>query len=475
MMSKKGERMQDHIFRKYDIRGKVYEELYPEQVYDFAQTFAYYILQKNPQAKTIVVGRDARVHSESLYLSLTEGLLDAGFDVLSIGICPTPCMYFTLHTKPSDAGIMITASHNGPEYNGFKMCYKTESIWGDEIQVLKQLFEQKKTHKSVNAGLLKEHSMNNAYIDYLVEQFSVLTDMHIPGIIDCLNGATATIVPDLIQAMGWSQVKSINDDLNGLFPQGQPDPVDDNRLVHLQSAIAQTQSQFGIAFDGDGDRMVPVTGSGKRIRGDQVIALFSESLLSSHKNGAIVFDTKCSQIVPEVIVASGGTAIMAPTGHSIIKSYMHTYNALFGGELSCHFFFNDRYFGYDDGIYAMCRLLEHSLLTSRSLDQLLALIPSRFSSDELRIPCDPSIQPAVVMAVKDFFEQREDTEISLLDGVRVVTPYGWALVRQSHTQPLLSARFEAKSPEHLRQLQNEIKELMLSFVDHEQILKEFGE
>lgn len=467
--------MRDHIFRKYDIRGKVYEELYPEQVYDFAQTFAYYILQKNPHAKTVVVGRDARIHSESLYLSLTEGLLDSGLDVLSIGICPTPCMYFTLHTKPVDAGIMITASHNGPEYNGFKMCYRTESIWGESLQDLKHLFEQHIAQKSHTPGNLKEYSMNDAYIEYLVEQFSVLTDMHIPGVIDCLNGATATIIPDLIQAMGWSQVCSIQDDLNGLFPGGQPDPVDDQRLGDLKSVIRSTQAQFGIAFDGDGDRMVPVTGSGKRIRGDQVIALFAESLLQTNPEASIVFDTKCSQVVPEVIVENGGKAIMAPTGHSIIKSYMQKHNALFGGELSCHFFFNDRYFGYDDGIYAMCRLLEHSLLTNRSFDQLLSLIPTRFSSDELRIPCDPSIQPAVVTAVKDFFEQRENTEISLLDGVRVVTPYGWALVRQSHTQPLLSARFEANSPENLQLLQDEIKKLMMPFVDYESVIKEFGE
>jgi phosphomannomutase/phosphoglucomutase len=467
--------MRDHIFRKYDIRGKVHEELYPEQVYDFAQAFACYILQKNPQAKTIVVGRDARIHSELLYLSLTEGLLDAGFDVLSIGICPTPVMYFTLHTKPVDAGIMITASHNDAEYNGFKLCYKTESIWGDSLQELKKLFEQQVSVKRHLVGTLKEYSMNASYIDYLVDQFSVLSDMHIPGVVDCLSGAAGAIIPDLIQAMGWSQVKSIHDNLDGTFPLGQPDPVEDIRLVKLKNIIAEQHSQFGIAFDGDGDRMVPVTGSGKRIRGDQVIALFAESLLSSHANASIVFDTKCSQVVPEIIAINGGKAIMAPTGHSIIKSYMQQHNALFGGELSCHFFFSDRYFGYDDGIYAMCRLLEHSLLTNKSFDQLLTSIPTRFASDELRIPCDPSVQPAVVLAVKDFFAQRENTQISLLDGVRVVTPDGWALVRQSHTQPLLSARFEANSPEHLRLLQDEIKNVLLPFIDQEQIIKEFGE
>jgi phosphomannomutase/phosphoglucomutase len=166
---------------------------------------------------------------------------------------------------------------------------------------------------------------------------------------------------------------------------------------------------------------------------------------------------------------------MAPTGHSIIKAYMQQHNALFGGELSCHFFFSDRYFGYDDGIYAMCRLLEHSLLTGKSFDQLLASIPMRFASDELRIPCDPVLQPTVVMAVKDFFEQKENSQINLLDGVRIVTPEGWVLVRQSHTQSLLSARFEANSPENLRSLQNEVKNVMLPFIDIEYMIREFGE
>jgi phosphomannomutase len=235
------------------------------------------------------------------------------------------------------------------------------------------------------------------------------------------------------------------------------------------------QVQFGIAFDGDGDRMVPITGSGKRIRGDQVIALFAESLLSAHPKSTIVFDTKCSQIVPETIESLGGKPVMSPTGHSIIKTYMQENEAIFGGELSCHFFFQDRYFGYDDGIYAMCRLLEHSLLTGRSLDQLLEAMPTQFASDELRIPCDPSIQPAVVTAVKDFFKERDDTQVSLLDGVRIVTPYGWALVRQSHTQPLLSARFEAKSEHHLKMLQQEIKTIMSPYIDQEQLTKEFGE
>lgn len=442
--------MKEVIFREYDIRGIVGTELLLDEVYDLAQAIAYYFKHHRSELTTIALGMDGRTHSPTIKNEIVRAVTDAGLNVIFVGLCPTPAFYFALHTFPVDAGIMITASHNTKEYNGLKICLGTTSIWGTELQKIKQLYQEKKHLPHVDAGMVTDQPIIPKYIEWLITHFSHLKKLELPFVIDCGNGAAGTVIPELIQKMEWPNVTLLYEEVDGTYPNHEADPTVERNMQDVKNLLEQSNAQFGIGFDGDCDRMAAMTKKGFLVPGDQLLAVFAQPIIEKHPGAGIVFDIKSSAGLIELLDQWGATPIMSPSGHSIIKDMMFEHHALLGGELSCHFFFNDRYFGYDDGIYALLRLLEIMQRTGKTLSELISLFPHRYSSAELRLSCPEDKKRSIVQEVKKKIEQQyPDAPIITLDGVRVTFPFGWGIIRASNTQAALSMRFESDTKEGL--------------------------
>ncbi|MBS1986514.1 phosphomannomutase/phosphoglucomutase [Candidatus Dependentiae bacterium] len=447
--------MIDLIFREYDIRGKVGSELNPDDVYDFARSLAYYFKQLNPATQKIAVGMDGRTHSPHLKEKLCAGLLDSGLDILFLGICPSPALYFALHTLPVDAGVMITASHNPKEYNGFKICMGTTCVWGTQITQLRDLFKRRATLGATTKGSIIESPIVDPYVTWLHDHFKQLVGLQLPMVIDCANGAGAAVIPALIERMEWPNAQMLCCTIDGSYPNHEADPTKKENMRDVTHALATTDAVLGIGLDGDADRMTPMTKSGRLVRGDELLALFCKSVLEEFPNSSVIVDIKSSSALLELITRWGGIPILSPSGHAIIKEEMKRTKAPIGGELSCHFIFADHYFGFDDAIYAFLRLLELMRTTGRSLDELLTIIPERFGSAEIRMPCPEEQKKRMIAAVKQFFAHQRDAEFNELDGVRVSMPYGWGIVRASNTQAMLSLRFEANTQDGLARIKKD--------------------
>ncbi len=447
--------MIDAIFREYDIRGKVGSELIIDQVYDLGRAVAYYFVEHNPHVRTVVVGMDGRTHSPAIKDELVRGLRDSGLDVLFVGLCPSPALYFALYTRDVQAGLMITASHNPGEYNGFKICLGKDSVWGTQVAVIRDLYKEKKRINATRVGVLKEEPIVPAYIAWLVNHFPKLKGMPLSVVIDCGNGAGGAVIPDLVRAMEWPNITLLYCEVDGTYPHHEADPVKEENMLDVKRLLLETDIQLGVGLDGDADRMVAMTKKGFLVPGDQLLALFSQQLLAKKPGSSIVFDIKSSSGLAELITKWGGKPFMSPSGHAIVKDHMHQHHAQIGGELSCHFFFEDDYFGYDDGIYAMLRLFALLHETHETLDALLKVFPTKYSSREIRIACPDDKKHAIVEEVRDYFRKRPDVSLMVIDGARVATDYGWGIVRVSNTQPALSMRFEANTPEGLVKIKEE--------------------
>jgi len=463
--------MQDTIFRQYDIRGIVGSELDLEQVYDLGRAIALYLVQEKRSVKRVALGMDGRVHSLAIKERLSQALCDSGLDVVFIGVCPSPVLYFAVFTQPVDAGLMITASHNPKEYNGIKICLGKESVWGPQIKTICELFKARKHITTARRGTESSLLLVPTYINWLVDHFSNLKNMTLSAVIDCGNGAAGTVMPALIQAMGWKNVQLLYPEVDGTYPNHEADPVNEENMQTVKDLLLTTPVTVGLGLDGDCDRMAPMTKSGYLVPGDKLLAIFSKQVLAHWAGASIVFDIKSSSGLHEVIKQHGGSPCISPSGHSIIKDQMKKSNALLGGELSCHFFFNDRYFGYDDGIYAALRLFEILTQQSQTLDELIADFPHTFSSPEIRVTCAEQSKQSVIKTVHGSFAQRTDVEISTIDGIRVSTPYGWGLLRASNTQAVLCLRFESDTHEGLCHLKKDFFEIMSNHFD-EQLLAE---
>lgn len=345
------------IFREYDIRGKVGSELIIDQVYPLTQAIAFYFVHHNPAVKTVLVGMDVRSHSPEIKDAVIKALKDSGIDVIFIGVCPTPVLYFGLYTLPVQAGIMITASHNPPEYNGLKLCLGNHSVWGLQVKEIYALYKEKAHLPSAQQGILSSYNLIDDYISWLLAHFKHLRNSTISAIIDCGNGTAGTVVPQLIDRLGLRNVRLLCVNVDQT-PKHEADPTKEKNMQDVKQALLANKPTIGIGLDGDADRMAAMTESGQLIPGDQLLAFFSNDILERHPHASIVMDIKSSSALVDFLANKQAVAHLAPSGHAIIKDYMRTYNALLGGELSCHFFFKDRYFGYDDGIYAALRLLE---------------------------------------------------------------------------------------------------------------------
>ena len=438
--------MNPNIFREYDIRGRVPEELNRETAYRLGQCFgAYY---QGLGAKRISLGRDCRLSSPELRQGVMEGMMDAGIHVKEVGMVPTPLLYFSLHHLDVDGGVQITGSHNPPEYNGFKICVGKTTIYGEEIQKLRRIGERGAFPKGKGSVETKE-----VIQPYQKEILKRIRCGQVPRkvVLDGGNGVAGLVAPELYRKMGI-EVEKLFCEPDGHFPNHHPDPTLPENLKHLVQKVSDTSADLGIAFDGDADRIGVVDRRGKIIWGDQLMIIFSRDLLKRHPGAKIIGEVKCSQVLFDDIRKHGGVPIMWKAGHSLIKGKMKEEGALLAGEMSGHIFFAERYFGYDDAIYAGARLLEILTTEKKELEELLAGVPALVSTPEIRIDCPDDQKFQIVADLASEFKRQY--QVIDVDGARVVFKGGWGLIRASNTQPVLVLRFEAEDQKTLQEIQN---------------------
>ncbi len=465
------------IFREYDIRGIADSDLTPATITSLGQAFAAYLKQKN--VSSLTVGFDARISSPRLCENIVQGLTLGGMDVTIIGLCPTPALYFSLyHLKPG-AGVMITGSHNPSEYNGFKLCVGKETIYGEEIHKLKEIMmegsagnNQKNNGKT--SGSVARHPIMPDYISYLTNLFKATEERRLKLVLDAGNGTAGLAAPEVVRAMGCDVIELFSEP-DGAFPNHHPDPTIPKNLTALIDAVRRQNADAGIAFDGDADRIGVVDEKGNILWGDQLMIIFSRDILSERPGATFVSEVKCSQVMYDDIRSHGGNAIMWKTGHSLIKAKMKEVHAAMAGEMSGHLFFADRYFGYDDAIYAACRIVEilKKLKTRQgnaaSLSMLLSDLPSTFSTPEIRFDCPETIKFRVVEKAKEIFSlgldlPQKPREVITVDGVRAIFDKGWGLIRASNTQPVLVMRFEAKDPVSLESIKTMMEQKVSTII-----------
>jgi phosphomannomutase / phosphoglucomutase len=447
--------MLDSVFKKYDIRGVVGTELQLDQVTRLGRAIAFYFRKQMPHLQRVAVGWDGRTHSPSMQKSLIKGLRESGLDVVSLGLCATPVMYFATYTQPVDAGLMITASHNGAAYNGIKISLNKQTVWGDQVQEIKKHFQANDAIKCESEGKLEHCDIIPKYVAWMRKEFSELVGCQVQMMVDCGNGAAGSVMPQLLEAMEWSNVELLYEEVDGTYPNHEADPTVIANMKELRERLIATESIFGIGFDGDCDRMAAMTEQGHLVLGDELLALFSRDVLKNNSGATIVCDIKCSQGLQSVVTDAGGVLQFAPCGHSLIKNAMKKSGAVLGGELSCHFYFNDRFWGYDDGFYAMMRLVEQVMYNKSSLRDLLAFFPRSVTTPEFRLTYEGRDLPALVSKAGTKLKEKFGGAVTTVDGVRLDKAGAWGLVRASNTQPVLSLRFEAPTHaelEHIKHL-----------------------
>jgi len=388
--------MKLNIFREYDIRGIVGQELVIEESYNLGKAIATFLSSKHPESSQFIIGRDGRSHSQPIAQNVIKAIMDLGFDVIDVGICPTPAVYFAVHHLNLPTALVITASHNPKEYNGVKIW----GVWGQQITEIKKIFVDQAFMQPLSPvkGRLKQYPIVDHYIDYLVNHFEHLQGLQTHAIIDCGNGSGGTVMPQLVKKMNWPNIKLLFEEVDGNFPNHEADPTVPENMTYVANALMYNpQLELGMGLDGDCDRMNPMTRNGVLVPGDQVLGLFAKPILEKNPGAAVVCDIKSSGGVIDALKQWGGQAYLAPSGYSFIKKAMLENKALLGGELSCHFTFNDRYFGYDDGIYAALRTLELLHQSQLSLEELLLDIPQKISSPEIRITCQSDADKINIM------------------------------------------------------------------------------
>jgi phosphomannomutase/phosphoglucomutase len=431
------------IYREYDIRGVVGEDLTPVIVKRLGQGFGTYMVQHHKL--NLVVGRDGRLSSKSFAEALIEGLLSTGCHVTDIGLCPTPVYYFSIFHLDKDGGMVVTGSHNPPEFNGFKISVGKSTIFGEEIQSLGRLIEKEKF--ASGKGSLRREEIIRPYQDYIKK--NIRLDKPLKVVIDAGNGTAGAVAGPLLKDLGC-EIEELYCEVDGRFPNHFPDPTIPGNLKDLIDRVRKTRADMGIGYDGDADRIGVVDDQGNIIWGDQLMILFSREILKVRKGATFVAEVKCSQNLFDDIEKHGGKAIMWRTGHSLIKEKMREVKAALGGEMSGHLFFADRYFGYDDAIYASCRLIELLSKTDQRLSHLLEDVPRTLITPEIRVDCPDEIKFKVVDIVKEGL--KKDYPVIEVDGARVQFEDGWGLVRASNTQPVLVLRFEALTQERLDEI-----------------------
>lgn len=442
-------RFHPNILREYDIRGVVGNTLHKEDAYHIGLSYA--ALMAKRTGKTggkVAVGRDGRLSSPELAQALMDGLADGGLDVVNIGIGPTPLLYFSVFHQQLDGGLMVTGSHNPPSHNGFKMMLGKKALFGKDIAELGEISVTGAFNDAVKPGEITSINLLPAYIDLLVEAYDGKRPMRV--VWDAGNGAAGDVMAALCQRLP-GQHQALNAKIDGTFPAHHPDPSVPENLVQLIDVVHKTGAEFGLAFDGDGDRVGVVDGKGRILWGDQIMALLASDMLQQQPGATIIADVKASQMLFDRIAAEGGQPLMWKTGHSLVKAKMAEIGAPLAGEMSGHIFFADRYYGFDDGLYAAVRVLGILARASYSLADWLDTLPKWENTPEMRFECEEARKFAIVDEVKALLQGR-GASFNDIDGVRVQTADGWWLLRASNTQAVLVARAESRTSEGLQRL-----------------------
>jgi phosphomannomutase/phosphoglucomutase len=439
------------IFKAYDIRGIVEKELTPEVVKLIGMAIGSESIAQGERG--IVVGRDGRLTGPMLSESLISGLIESGCHVVDIGMVPTPLVYFATYTKGASSGVMVTGSHNPPEYNGFKIMIAGETLSADKIQnlysrILNQQF-------SSGSGSSTSINIDQDYMDTIKSDIVLERELNI--VVDCGNGVAGNIAPKLFESLG-AKVSKLFCLVDGRFPNHHPDPSNPENLEDLIKEVVDTGADLGLAFDGDGDRLGLVDNNGNVVWADRQMILYSRDVLSRKPGAKIIFDVKCSSLLPKDISEHGGEPIMSRTGHSFIKNKLKETDAELGGEMSGHIFFNDRWYGFDDAIYTGARLLEIISKTDKTCAEIFAELPDSVSTPEINIHFDEQGQQHDAMKVLSNSVDFPGSEINTIDGVRVDYENCWGLVRASNTTPCLVLRFEGNDKEALKSIKNQFKD-----------------
>ncbi|MBW1925896.1 MAG: phosphomannomutase/phosphoglucomutase [Deltaproteobacteria bacterium] len=431
------------IFREYDIRGVAEKDFNLGDVEKIGRGYATYLAGHG--GRRCAVGRDCRLSSPEIRDALIKGLMKGGADVIDVGLCPTPVLYFAVRQLKADGGVMVTASHNPPEYNGFKICLGSDTIFGEEIQRLKKIIES--GEYSSGNGSLDEYGIMHAYCDYLVN--NIRLERPVSLAVDAGNGTGGLAAGPILKRLNCEVVELFMEP-DGTFPNHEPDPTVLQNLATLSQTVVDKGLELGIAFDGDADRLGVVDEEGRILYGDMLMILFARDILKDNPGGKFIGEVKCSQIMYDEIKANGGIPIMWKTGHSLIKQKLKEEQAFLAGEMSGHFFFRHRYFGFDDAIYAACRLLEILSRGRQPLSAYLADLPRTYNTPEIRVKCPEEKKFQLVSRVKQMLSGEH--RVIDIDGVRVVFPDGWGLVRASNTSPVIVLRFEAETESRLQEI-----------------------
>ena len=452
--------MKSKILRAYDIRGIVDEELSEQDAWNIGKSFGS-IVKDHYEIPKIAVGYDGRLSSPALKKRLIEGLLTTGIQVIEIGLGPSPMLYYASHFLKCHAAIMVTGSHNPLNHNGFKLVFENKPFFGSQIQSLGHRIAKKDFHEGI--GTLEVYDIKNDYLSYLLNDFSNHYSKGKPLKVtwDAGNGATGELLKLLIRQIPGEHIL-LNEVIDGRFPAHGPDPTIAKNLIQLQRTVLQEECDLGIAFDGDGDRIGIVDDQGEIIWGDQLLKLYAEEVLIDHPGATIIADVKASQTLFDYVNTLGGKGLMWATGHSLIKAKMAETKSLLAGEMSGHIFFADRHPGYDDALYAALRLIGILGQRTQKLNSWHKNFPEIFNTPEIRIDCSQQDKFNVIDSIKAMLDHQHQT-YSDLDGIRVAVEHGWWLLRASHTQEAIVARFEANSLEYLNKLKEKVEGYLQQF------------
>lgn len=441
------------IFKAYDIRGIVDTSLSNEITFKIGQAVGSEVIKSG--GKQIVIGRDGRLSGPELSQHLANGLQAAGVDVVDIGIAPSPVVYYSSYSKNIPSCIAITGSHNPPNYNGFKMVVDGTTLSAESIQSLKQRILT--DDFSQGAGGYSQQTVIPDYSQTIIDDIKLQRSMKI--VIDCGNGVAGATAPEIFKGIGCEVIELFSE-VDGTFPNHHPDPSQAENLVDLIAAVKQHDADLGLAFDGDGDRLGVITKSGDIVWPDRQIILFAQDILARNPGAEIIYDVKCTRLLPAAIEAAGGKATMWRTGHSFIKAKLKETGAALAGEMSGHVFFKERWFGFDDGVYAGARLLEILSKSGQTPQQVFDAIPNSINTPELRIEFDEGEHYAFMEELTEVAVFK-DAEVSTIDGVRADYVDGFGLIRPSNTTPILVLRFEADSEAALTRIQSDFKQQIL--------------
>ncbi len=444
--------LKPEIFREYDIRGIVDKDLNPGNVELLGKGIGTYFRQKGK--KEVVLGKDCRLSSQPYSEALVKGLHSTGCRVVDLGVIPTPLLYFIIYYKEKESGVMITGSHNPPEYNGFKIMVGEETLYGEEIQKIYQVIKSKDFFKE-REDFKGYYDIKPEYVDYVTKNVSL--DKKLKVVLDAGNGTAGVVAAPILKNLGC-EVIELYCEMDGTFPNHHPDPTLPDALEDLIKTVIKSQADVGIAYDGDGDRIGVIDDLGNILWGDQLMVFFSQDILSSNPGATIISEVKASKVLYEEIEKLGGRPIMWKTGHSLMKKKIKEEKAFLAGEMSGHIFFADRYFGFDDAIYSSARLVELLSRREENLSQLLSRLPQTYHTPEIRIYASDEVKFKIVEEVKR--ELARSHPIIDIDGVRAIFPKGWGLVRASNTQEALVLRYEGDTKEDLEAIKSEISQVV---------------